>query len=187
MKNNNDTKQKLIYTTREMIELQGIDALNMRDLGKKMNLSRSAVYRHFKGKEDLLAVIVGENFKLLNNNMRELIGNINDPRRLMNAILCTYYDYGITNKEYYKLMFQKQWDKELYPDLYNSAFIIFEVVENCLEKAGNIRKSPNQSTAIMFAFIHGLVELNAAEHSEAEKGLDNPINLIQSFLDLIFI
>ncbi|KGE16888.1 hypothetical protein PWYN_19620 [Paenibacillus wynnii] len=29
-----------------------------------------------------------------------------------------------------------------------------------MEKAWNIRKPPKQSTAIMYAFIHGLVELN---------------------------
>ncbi|WP_157756232.1 hypothetical protein [Paenibacillus crassostreae] len=46
-----------------------------------------------------------------------------------------------------------------YLDLYASAIVIFEIVENCL----------------MFAFIHGLVELNAAGHSEAEKGLQHLI------------
>lgn len=43
-----------------------------------------------------------------------------------------------------------------------------------------------QSTAIMYAFIHGLVELNISEHSESEKGLDSSTYIIDSFLDLIF-
>lgn len=29
------------------------------------------------------------------------------------------------------------------------------------------------STAIMYTFIHGLVELNISGHSESEKGLDS--------------
>lgn len=183
----NDTKQKLIHITRQMIDQQGIDGISMRELGKEMNLSRSAMYRHFKNKEDLLAAIVAENFEILTSNIREITENINDSRELIYAILYAYFDFGITNQEHYHLMFRKQWDKELYPDLHYSAFGIFKLVEKCLEKAGNIRKSPTQSTAIMYAFIHGLVDLNFAQHSETEKGLDNPSHLIESFLDLIFI
>lgn len=187
MKNNNDTKQKLIQVTREIIDQQGIDAINMRDLGQKINLSRSALYRHFKNKDDLLAAIVAENFELLNSSIRQLSDNTNEPRSFLNAILLAYYDFGINNPEHYQLMFRKQWDKEMYPEIAQSAFVMFTVVEKCLEKAGNIRKSSNQSTAIMYAFIHGLVELNISEHSESEKGLDSPTHLIDSFLDLIFM
>lgn len=54
MKNNNDTKQKLIDVTRQMIDRSGIDSVSMRDLGKEANLSRGAVYVYFKNKDDLL-------------------------------------------------------------------------------------------------------------------------------------
>ena len=101
--------------------------------------------------------------------------SINDSRKLMYAILCTYFEFGINHQEHYRLMFRKQWDKELYPDLYHSAFEIFKLVENCLEKAENIRKSPTESTAIMYAFIHGLVELNSASiRNRKGTGSANP-------------
>lgn len=183
----NDTKQKLIHITRQMIDRQGIDAVSMRELGKEMNLSRSAMYRHFKNKEDLLAAVAVENFEMLTSTIRKTMESINDSRKLIYAILCTYFEFGINHQEHYRLMFRKQWDKELYPDLYHSAFEIFKLVETCLEKAENIRKSPTESTAIMYAFIHGLVELNSAQHTESEKGLDHPTHLLDSFLDLIFI
>lgn len=183
----NDTKQRLIQITRKMIDQDGVDSISLRELGKELNMSRSAMYRHFKNKEDLLAAIVAENFLSLNSKISKLIEVNGDIRKLLKDILCTYYDYGMKNKEHYHLMFQKQWDKNLYPDIYKSAFAIFGLVETCLEKAGNIKKTPNQLTAIIFAFIHGLVELNSAQHTEVEKGLDTPTNLIDSFLDLIFI
>lgn len=183
----NNTKQRLIQITRQMIDQHGVDALSMRELGKEMNMSRSAVYRHFKNKEDLLAAIVVENFLQLKSNISKLVEDNSDPRKLFYVILCTYYDYGMKNKEHYRLMFQKQWDQNLYPDISNSAFAIFDLVEMRLERAGNTHKSPKQLTAIIFSFIHGLVELNSAQHSEIEKGLNNPADLIDAFLDLIFI
>jgi len=73
MKANTDIKRKLVDVTRHMIDTNGIDSVSMRDLGKEMNLSRSAVYRHFKNKEDLLAAITAENFEVINRRIDKLM------------------------------------------------------------------------------------------------------------------
>jgi AcrR family transcriptional regulator len=191
MKSSNETKQKLINVTKQMIDTNGIDSVSMRELGKEMELSRSAVYRHFKNKEDLLAAIVTENFETIKSRICQLIDEINDPRKLVYAMLYTYYDFGIKNQEHYQLMFRKQWNKEQYPNMHISAYELFEIIEKCIEKAQaqkcNSRKSTKQLVAMVAAFIHGLVELNSAGHLESEKGLDDPTSLIHSFVDLIFV
>lgn len=191
MENGIDTKQKLLDVTRQMIDTNGIDSVSMRDLGKEMNLSRSAVYRHFKHKDDLLASIVTENFDMLISRLRKLTGEIDDPRKLVSEILYTLYDFGIKNYEHYQLMFIKQWDKNQYENLHISAFELFRIIYNCLEKAHGqkhtVSKSPKQLTAMGSAFIIGLVELNSAGHLESEKGFDDPTGLINSFLDLMFV
>lgn len=191
MNTNNDTKRKLIDVTRHMIDTNGIDSVSMRDLGKEMNLSRSAVYRHFKSKEDLLAAITAENFEVLNRRIDKLMGEIDDPKELIYAVLYTHYDYGISNPEHYRLMSQKQWNKEEYPDLHSSAFKLYELIERCLQKAQErthtFSKSSRHLTAMIGAFIHGLIELSFAGHLEAEKGFDDPSGLIKSFLDIILV
>jgi len=189
MNSNHDTKQRLIDVTRKMIDINGIDSVNMRDLGKEMNLSRSAVYRHFRNKDDLLAAIVTENFEMLKNSLTKLIEEINDSKKLISAILCYYYDFGVCNREQYQLMFQKHWEREQFADLYILASEPFKIVEKCFEiqnQKCNLQKSPKESTAIVYAFIHGLVEINSSGHLEPEKGLDNPVSLINSFVDMIF-
>lgn len=191
MKSSNDTKQKLIDVTRQMIDTNGVDSVSMRDLGKKMNLSRSAVYVYFKNKDDLLAAIVTENFEMLKSRICKSIGAINDPKRLVCEILYTFYDFGIKNQEHCQLMFRKQWDKEQYPNLHISVVEVFGIIYKCLERAHEqkytISKSPKQLTAMVSAFISGLVDLNSAGHLEPEKGLDDPTGLINSFVDLIFV
>lgn len=191
MVSKNDTKQKLLDVTRQMIDTNGIGSVSMRDLGKEMNLSRSAVYRHFKNKDDLLAAIVTENFGMLISRLHKLIREIDDSRKLFYEILYTFYDFSIKNYEHYQLMFIKQWDKNQYENLHTSAFELFRIIYNCLEKAHGqkhtVSKSPKQLTAIASAFIIGLVELNSAGHLESEKGFDDPTGLINSFLDLMFV
>lgn len=191
MKSNNDTKQRLIDVTRQMIDKSGVDSVSMRDLGKEMNLSRSAVYVYFKNKDDLLAAVVAENFQTLKSRISKLTEKINDPIKLVYEVLYTFYDFGINNQEHYKLMFLKQWDKEKYDDLHIAAIEVFGVFYKCFEKAHEqkctVNKSPRQLTAIVSSFILGLVELNSTGHLEPEKGLDDPTGLINSFIDLIFV
>ena len=186
---NNDTKRKLLDVTRHMIDTNGVDSVSMRDLGKEMNLSRSAVYRHFKNKEDLLAAITTENFKMVNMRINKLVGEIDNPKELIYAVLYTYYDFGVSNPEHYQLMSRKQWSKEDYPDLHVSAFKLYEVIGGCLhkvqEQTNTLSNSPQQLTAMTGAFIHGLVELSNTGHLEANKGLDDPARLIHSYLDVI--
>lgn len=191
MRNTLDTKQKLIDVTRQMIDASGVDSVSMRDLGKEMNLSRGAVYVYFKNKDDLLAAVTTENFETINNRFYQLIGEIDDPRKLVYEVLYTFYDFGIKNQEHVQLMFRKHWDKELYHNLHISAAETFRTFYSCLEKAHEqkktIKQSPKQLTAMVSAFIAGLVDLNASGHLEPEKGFDDPIGLIHSFIEVIFV
>ena len=191
MKGSNETKQKLINITRQMIDMNGVDSVSMRDLGKEMGLSRSAVYVYFKNKDDLLAAIVTENFESLKNSIYKSIGEIKDSRKLAYEVLQTFYNFGMKHQEHYKLMFLKQWDKEQYDNLHTAAIELFEIFYKCLEnpsaQKNSVRKSPRQLTAMVSAFILGLVELNSTGHLEPEKGFDDSTGLINSFLDLIFI
>lgn len=186
-----DTKQKLLDVTRHMIDTNGVDSVSMRDLGKEMNLSRSAVYRHFTNKDELLAAITTENFGMLISRLHKLIGEIDDARKLFAEFLFTFYDFSIKNYEHYQLMFIKQWDKDQHENLHTSALELFGIIYNCMEKAHGqkhtVSKSPKQLTAMGSAFIIGLVELNSAGHLEFEKGFDDPHRLINSFIDLMFV
>ncbi|NBJ16614.1 MAG: TetR/AcrR family transcriptional regulator [Dehalobacter sp. 4CP] len=191
MGSSNETKQKLINVTRHMVNTNGIDSVSMRDLGKETKLSRSAVYRHFKNKDDLLAAIVTENFETLKSNFYELIGEISDPRKLVFAIFYNFYDYGIRNQEHYQLMFHKPWNKKQHPNLCNSAAEVYGIMEKCVGKAQEqkctIRMSRKQLTAMVSAFIVGLIELSYGGHLDSEKGFDDPTGLINSFLDIILV
>jgi len=191
MKSTNDTKQKLIDTTRQMIDNGGINSVSMREIGNMVQLSRSATYRHFKSKEDLLAAIVLEDFCMLKNGICDLINGIDEHEKIVEAILRYYYDFGVRHRDHYRLMFGDELKKEQYTDIHYAAFEIFKIVTNSIAKTQEqkrvIRKPSEELTAIAYAFIHGLVELNLAGHYESEKGLDAPYNLIHSFWGMLLV
>ena len=77
----------------------------------------------------------------------------------------------------------------LNPDQMHSLYT-GRAIEQHLDQTHNqtyrIKTPSREATALMFAFIHGLVELNASGHLEAEKALDDAFKLIHSFVDLLF-
>ena len=184
---NTDTKSTLLKVTRELIDSKGIGAVSMREVGRKSGLSRTALYRHFDGKQSLLAAIVNEDFEILLAGMIELEKFPASPRQLLALMLTSYYSFGQKSPDHYQLMFHDHWDPEIYPEIKEVASGLFrktaEYVYNALKESGSEKYTPQETTAVLFAFIHGLVELHLAGHNEKEKGLDDPDLLINRMID----
>jgi AcrR family transcriptional regulator len=184
-----DTKHNLLKVSRELIDTKGIDAISMRTVGREANLSRGALYRHFENKESLLAAIVVENFNILNGKFIMLDENTKNPKQFLFKLCLAYYDFGINNPDHYQLMFSTKWDDSKYPDIRQAAVGIFNKVafyiSNVLNSKQLKKKILLEKTAILYAFIHGIVELHLAGHSEADKGLNDIAGLINNILDSI--
>ncbi len=186
----NKTKQNLLRVTRELIDSKGIEAVSMREVGRCAGLSRTASYRHFKNKLSLLAGIVEEDFYILSSLMLELENKPTHPKQFLVQLLNTYHKFAMENPEHYQLMFNTMWDKEEFPEIETIALLVFlktkKYVDNALEVSDSTCHTPKETTAILYAFIHGLVELHLVGHKENTKGLDNPGLLIDKFINSIF-
>lgn len=186
----NETKQNLLRVTRELIDSKGIEAVSMREVGRCAGLSRTASYRHFKNKQSLLAEIVVEDFYILSSMILELENTPIPPKQFLVKLLNSYHGFAMANSEHYHLMFNIIWDKEKFPEIETIAFKFFlktkEYVDSALKASDSTCHTPKEATAILYAFIHGLVELHLVGHKETTKGLDNPGLLIDKFINLIF-
>ena len=186
----NETKQNLLRVTRNLIDGKGIEAVSMREVGRCAGLSRTASYRHFKNKQSLLAEIVVEDFGLLSSKMLELENTPTHPKQFLVKVLNTYHRFAMENPEHYQLMFNTRWDTEKFPEIETTALLVFlkttEYVDKALKVMDSTGHTPKEATAILYAFIHGLVELHLVGHKEIAKGLDNPGLLIDKFIDSIF-
>jgi AcrR family transcriptional regulator len=184
------TKQNLLKVTRNLIDTMGVGAISMRVVGRNSGLSRTASYRHFKNKQSLLAAIVVEDFEMLSSTFLELQNKSIHPKQLLAKLLKSYHDFAMKNPEHYQLMFNTEWNKEKFPEIATIAFSVFqkteEYVNNALKASDSKLHATKEATAILYSFIHGLVELNLIGHRENSKGLGNPKLLIDRFIDSVF-
>lgn len=72
----NNLKAELIQAAVGIIQAEGVEALTLRGLAKVTGVSRTAPYRHFKDKEELIAAIAEEGFRLLNEAMSRVVDSI---------------------------------------------------------------------------------------------------------------
>jgi len=99
----------LLKTASEMISKEGLDKLTMRALCRRVGVSRTAPYRHFVSKTDLLCAIAEDGFKALKQRYQ----TINNDKT-MNAsarfqkIGMAYVEYAIENPGPYRLMFEHE-------------------------------------------------------------------------------
>ena len=187
---NSVTKQNLLRVTRNLIDNKGIEAVSMREVGRLAELSRTAAYRHFKNKQSLLAEIVTVDFNVLISLILELEKTPTQPKKFLVKVLNAYYSFAMENPEHYQLMFNTKWDTEQFPEIASIALSVFqkteEYVNNALKSVGSSMLASKETTAILYAFIHGIVELNLVGHKESSKGLDNPGLLIEGFINSMF-
>ncbi len=185
-----ETKQNLLRVTRNLIDSKGVEAVSMRVVGRNAGLSRTASYRHFKNKLFLLSEIVVEDFAILSSIILELEKKPTHPKLFLVKLLNSYHGFAMENPEHYQLMFNTKWDPEKFPEIENIAFLVFQktagYVADALKVSDSTFHTPKEATAILYAFIHGLVELHLVGHKEIAKGLDNPVLLIDKFIDSIF-
>lgn len=55
------TREKIVETSLHLVRREGVDALNMRRLGRELEVDASAIYWHFDGKKDLMAAVLARN------------------------------------------------------------------------------------------------------------------------------
>jgi TetR/AcrR family transcriptional regulator, fatty acid metabolism regulator protein len=65
-------KEEIVRAALTIIEKHGLDNLNINDIASTIKLVPSAIYRHFKGKEEIVAALIEFTDKSLQNNLSQV-------------------------------------------------------------------------------------------------------------------
>ncbi len=68
-----DLRHALVQAGLKMLAEQGVDGLSLRGAAELAGVSHAAPYRHFRDKDQLVAAVAEEGFRLLTRHMREEI------------------------------------------------------------------------------------------------------------------
>ncbi|MBI9092765.1 MAG: TetR/AcrR family transcriptional regulator [Desulfobacterium sp.] len=99
-------REKLLQTALEIVSEQGLAKVSMRKLGEEIGVSRSAPYRHFKGKGELLSAMAEEGYRKLTKSLKCARNKQSgDPVAQLKNIGVAYIEFALENPVQYRLMF----------------------------------------------------------------------------------
>jgi AcrR family transcriptional regulator len=141
----------------DIIANQGISKINLRDLAIKCGVSATSVYRHYKNKEHLLAVIAEDGFSKLHQSMLAA----QEPNKFQ-KIGIAYIHFALQHQVHFQLMFGPFLEKKNYPTLLHASTEAYQVLRIQIEQGiaqGVMVGDVDSLTRTAWATVHGTAVL----------------------------
>jgi AcrR family transcriptional regulator len=102
-------RQALIDEAFKALETGGLDGLSLRSLAAKAGVSKTAPYRHFAGKRELLVALAAEGFRILADALEGALsvasgGFGSHPTESIQSLFRAYLQFAGTRPALYRLM-----------------------------------------------------------------------------------
>lgn len=160
-------RSALVDAALALIERQGPQGLSLSDAARSVGVTPAAVYRHFAGRDDLIAECARQGFDLFAEEMRRAWNDGRpNPLRAFEAVALAYLDFARDHPGHYMAMFESGISLSLNPDLaraHERALAVFaRAAEPLIERLPDDRRPPAAMFAAhVWALSHGIVELFA--------------------------
>ncbi|APX88559.1 TetR family transcriptional regulator [Brevirhabdus pacifica] len=165
-------RQALIEAALGLIETRGPTGFTLAEAAKQAGVTPAAVYRHFDGREDLIAEAARQGYEIFADRMEEAARAAGADRASGNALARfeatarAYLEFAHAYPGHYVAMFESGISTNRTPELAAVVARGFGVVERAaMELAEHIpaerRPPPQMFSAHIWALSHGVVELFA--------------------------
>jgi len=157
-------RQALLDQALRIIRDEGVDALTLRDVGARLRVSRTALYRHFADKQSLLAAVATEGFRVFRAALTTAWDGAGHGRAGFLAQGRAYIRFALENPSHYRVMFGGYVAKgDCESELGVESEAAFRVLVDALielQQAGLVRRDDPQALAVfVWASVHGTAML----------------------------
>lgn len=175
--NDLELKEACIRAAREVIAERGVEALSMRDVARRLDISHQAPYRHFPSRDHLLAEIMRRCFEDFARFLDQSAKSQSDDE--LRGMGEAYMAYAARMPLEYRLMFGTPWpEPAAHPELVKHAVHAFDVLRGNLLKQHGKKKGAKKQAELEAMFIwsalHGLATIeysNVMQHLFLSKGV----------------
>jgi AcrR family transcriptional regulator len=158
-----DLRRALVEEAVATIAREGVERLTLRGIGERLGVSRTALYRHFADKSDLLAAVATEGFRLLRRKLEEAWDRGRGTLAAFDAMGVAYVRFALEHPFHYRVMFGANLERSDDPNLHSEAAGAFQALVNALlalQQNGLVRRDPPLALAgFVWATVHGIAML----------------------------
>ena len=175
-----DLRATLLRAAGEILEKEGLEAVTLREVARRANVSHSAPARHFPEREALLAGLAGEGFLKLGEAQRRAASD-HGARGLGEA----YVRFALEHPQRFRLMFGGRIAVTSHPVLKEAALKTFDAVAEVL--ASSVPGPAARDAAVAaWSLVHGLSMLLLDDRiASAARGGRNNEEFVHQVLGMI--
>jgi AcrR family transcriptional regulator len=146
------------------IRAEGVDALTLREIGARVGVSRTALYRHFADKRALLTAVATEGFRMLREQLVTAWEEGGRGPEAFDSMGVAYIRYAVANPSHYSVMFGGFVDPSACdPELAAEAGGAFQALVDALAVLQRDAAVRGDDTVLManyvWAVVHGVAML----------------------------
>jgi AcrR family transcriptional regulator len=97
-------REALVVEGRKMFEEEGAKEMSLRALARRLGVSEAAPFKHFSGKEELLAAIASSGFHELRDKRRRIAAREKNAFARSRAMMLSYIQYAVSHEGLFNLM-----------------------------------------------------------------------------------
>jgi len=142
----------------------GVDSLTLREIGARLGVSRSALYRHFADKRALLTAVATEGFRTLRQGLVSAWEDGGRGDAAFRSMGVAYIRFAIANPSHYRVMFSRFVDAQPHdPELATEGMGASQALVDALAALKQDGVVRDDDTVLMarhvWALVHGVAML----------------------------
>lgn len=190
----------ILEAARVLLSEEGLDALSMRAIAKRIEYSPGTIYLYFRDKDDLIRSLVMEAMNLLLRYMRRAIADIGPdatPAQQHRATGYAYVRFAMENTAHFRVMFEipgvaqmvdcpQAGDREPMPD-HESFDFVTELLRRAVVAGELSIPEPRHGALVGWGLLHGLVSLFLSGHlSHVVQDSEDFERLVDAAMDSLY-
>ena len=181
-------REALVSEGVKLIEEKGVNGLTLREIGVRAGVSRTAAYRHFSDKSDLLAAIGEAAFTEFAAALQTARDHAEGNYYVrLDAMGRAYLKFAAEHRAYYEVMFGVgcDFDKDALSksEAGEHAFAVLKGTIQEGQDAGEIRAGDVELMAtLVWAFSHGVAMLRFALGLETDTAADQFMSAVSDLI-----
>jgi AcrR family transcriptional regulator len=158
-------QQEILDSARKIISTRGFESLTIRELAKELKITDGALYRHFKSKKEIIALMIDDIEHTLLSTIQDAAKDSKDPAQKLKGIFLTHLSYSERRKGLTYIIINEALnmkDSGLQKNMFKVLDRYLETIKSILRegiKKGSFRKELDVTSAgiAFFGMIQSLV------------------------------
>ena len=174
-----ETQRRILDAARELFAASGYDAVTMRAIADRIEYTPTALYFHFRDKNQLIERLCAEDYAALGARFN-VLARVPDPVERLRMAARAFVSFSLGHPHHYRLLFLTPRPHRAAPRARTApgaeprgqieAFLVSTVAEAA--DAGRFRRdapSPDQIARVIEAGMHGVVALAIGRAGEEDE------------------